>query len=133
MKYEITSNSEKYKVEAESENLEAVALIVKAMELFYDKQIEYEGTKQQYDIARYQMEQMFKKGNEEFGLKKIDNPYINITFVPASDGKTEIVKQLNEKKAIAILSELGIGENEYMDVVEKTTNKRKESIRVKAE
>lgn len=133
MEYQVKVNNSNYTVEALEESPEAIALITKAMEIFYEKELEYQAQKEAYERARYQVEQMFKKGNEEFGLKKVNGEYIKVTFVPASDGKTTVSKQFSESKARAILEELGIDEEEYMDVVSKTTGKRKESIRVGVE
>lgn len=118
-----------YKVVADYENEEAIVLIGKAMELFTDIAEEHNIAKAKYDEARYKLEKMFAKGNEEFGLKSVKSAYASVTYVPATDGK--IVKKLNESKAIAILKELGIDEEEYMDI--NVTGKRKESIRVGVE
>lgn len=133
MEYNVTIGNSNYVVESAEENLEASALITKAMELFYEKEMEFQRVEEEYKRARYQIERMFKKGNEEFGLKKVNGDYIKVTYVPASDGKTTLVKKFDEVKALAIFNELGITEDEYMSVVEKTTGKRKESIRVGTE
>lgn len=133
MEYNVLLDTTKYKVESATEDVEAVAVVIKALELFYDMEIEYKAKKEQYEIARYRIEKMFEKGCNDFGLKKIDGESIKVTYIPGSEGTTKVEHVLNESKAKAILEELGVDESEYMDVVSKTTNKRKGSIRVVTE
>lgn len=133
MEYQVKVNKSDYKVDAVGQDDEALALLTKAMESFYKKEIKYKAQKEQYEIARYQMEKMFGKGHTDFGLRKIAGKYISVTYIPASEGETTVERVFSEAKTRAILDEFGIDEEEHMEYVEKTTGKRKESIRVGAE
>lgn len=130
---EVMDADKRYVVTSDKEDAEQIAKLVKAMNLYTDYVEEFDQAKIKFEDARYKMEQMFSKGNKDFGLKSIKSPYLRITYVPASEGTTKMVKELNTEKALRILEELGVDEEEYMDVVAKTTSKRKESIRVVAE
>lgn len=133
MDQKLIINDELYQVKADVVDEEKVALLTKAMEVFYDVEVEIKAKKEQEEIARFKMEKMFKKGYEEFGLTSIKGKFIQITFVPGTEGTTIQERVFSQRKAEAILQELGIDENDYYEVVERTTNKRKESIRVKVE
>lgn len=131
MEYEvIDSNNKKCKVVAETENAEAVALVIKAMEIMSEIKEEYEPRKVEYEDARYKLEKMFGKGFKEFGLKSVKSPYLNITYVPASEGTTKVEKVLNEKKLAEDLESLGLSIDDYYIRSEKKVGARKESIKV---
>lgn len=130
MEYSIVDNNTNYKVVSEKESPEQLAKLFKAIEIFTDVQEEYNIKKAQYDEARYQMEKMFSLGSSEIGLKSVKSKYLNITYVPATEGTVKKEKILNESKLIEDLESLGLSIDDYYIFQDKVTGKRKESIRV---
>lgn len=133
MQYSIINNNEKYEIEANEERPDDIAKLIKAMELFYDMEIQYQGMKEQYEETKKQMENAFSAGNKEFGLKKIKGQYLGITYVAESTGTLKKTKVMNEEKVKKLMNEFGITEDQYIDEVEKVTGGRKAYIKVTAE
>lgn len=125
MEYTLTIENQNYIVNAEGENQEKTALLIKALDSFYDVSSRYEAVKFEYDSAKMLMEQMFGQGLEEFGLKSIKSPYYNATYIPK--GKDEKVEVLDEEAVLKLLDELGL----VKDTVYKLKDKkgRKASVR----
>lgn len=119
-----------YKIEAASEAPEQFAQLAKAMDIYYDIREKYNTAKEEFELAHYRMEQMFGKGFEEVGLKKMGNKYMTVTYVPATEGNTKTVKEINVEKLRNDLEELGLNIDDYMMVQTKTTGKRKAFIKV---
>lgn len=129
MEQKVVIADQVYTIDTREENPEMFAQLAKAMTIYYDLKERYEQVKEEYDLAHYRMEQMFGKGFEEVGLKKMSDNYLTITYIPETQGNTKVVRQANTDKMLQIMQELGIDEDEYMETVEKTTGKRKAYIK----
>lgn len=129
MEQKIVISDQVYTIDTREENPEMFAKLAKAMTIYYDLKEKYEQIKEEYDLAHYRMEQMFGKGFEEVGLKKMSDKYLTITYIPETQGTTKISREPSKEKMIEIMNQLGIDEEEYMETVEKTTGKRKAYIK----
>lgn len=111
MDYIVMNDETKYTISADGENQELNSQIIKAMEIFYGIEEEYNQIQAQYEEAKTKMELMFGKGFDEYGLKSIKSRYVNATYIP--EGKPTVKKKLNEKALDELFDELGVAKDDY--------------------
>ncbi len=120
MELTLLENDKTYTFECDNQlSIEQLTDISIALNKYGDCEVEFKGQEE----AREQVKYNFVKALENTGIRKINSPYYQITYIPANECEKKV---LDEKKVLALLNELGLDIDDYY-ITKK--NSRKASIR----
>lgn len=109
--FPLVINGQNYIVTSNEQNEEAMALIIKALENFYELAEKKEAIDFEFNNAKLMIEQMMEKAGTDFGFKSIKSQYYNAAFVPSTPPKEK--EKPNIEAIEKMIEELGMTRDSF--------------------